>query len=401
MLDSTRYYAAERLSVHESAQARRSLVRWLSTTYARAEVDWPFMADEDWFQLYAPELENLRAGLAWTFGSNGGEPLGVELTSYTEHVWGELSLAAELRHWFDLAISRITEATPPDVAGRLWLGRCGWLALGDTQALAASLHAVALFRTAGSELDLGRALWRHAFQHIASGNVDGAEPFLQEAGEVLRGVRESKALVSWLRAWALVRSRQRQLDAAQEWLVEALSLARRLRSRRDIALTLGDIAESHFAAGRVNGAIETAQEALASLGPAHDRSAWVQHIAGALASYLLARGDVARAWPIAAERLGAARIMGLRHEVVANLERLGLIAAVEGDLAVAGRLLGHSQSYHLQSKTLRSFSSLAVHDRLQAELRERLSSDELERLIAEGAGLTDEEAIAGLSRRMS
>jgi hypothetical protein len=93
--------------------------------------------------------------------------------------------------------------------------------------------------------------------------------------------------------------------------------------------------------------------------------------------------------------------MGLRHEVVANLERLGLIAAVEGDLAVAGRLLGHSQSYHLQSKTLRSFSSLAVHDRLQAELRERLSSDELERLIAEGAGLTDEEAIAGLSRRMS
>ena len=401
MLDSTRYYAAERLSVHELAQARRSLVRWLSTTYARAEVDWPFMADEDWFQLYAPELENLRAGLAWTFGSNGGEPLGVELTSYTEHVWGELSLAAELRHWFDLAISRITEATPPDVAGRLWLGRCGWLALGDTQALAASLHAVALFRTAGSQLDLGRALWRHAFQHIASGNVDGAEPFLQEAGEVLRGVRESKALVSWLRAWALVRSRQRQLDAAQEWLVEALSLARRLRSRRDIALTLGDIAESHFAAGRVNGAIETAQEALASLGPAHDRSAWVQHIAGALASYLLARGDVARARPIAAERLGAARIMGLRHEVVANLERLGLIAAVEGDLAVAGRLLGHSQSYHLQSKTLRSFSSLAVHDRLQAELRERLSSDELERLIAEGAGLTDEEAIAGLSRRMS
>jgi hypothetical protein len=55
----------------------------------------------------------------------------------------------------------------------------------------------------------------------------------------------------------------------------------------------------------------------------------------------------------------------------------------------------------LQSKTLRSFSSLAVHDRLQAELRERLSSDELERLIAEGAGLTDEQAIAGLSRRMS
>jgi hypothetical protein len=69
----------------------------------------------------------------------------------------------------------------------------------------------------------------------------------------------------------------------------------------------------------------------------------LQHIAGALASYLLAKGDVERAQPIAAERLEAARIMGLRHEVAANLERLGLIAAVAGDLAVAARLLGHSQ----------------------------------------------------------
>jgi hypothetical protein len=69
----------------------------------------------------------------------------------------------------------------------------------------------------------------------------------------------------------------------------------------------------------------------------------LQHIAGALASYLLAKGDVERAQTIAAERLEAARIIGLRHEVVANLERLGLIAAVAGDLAVAARVLGHSQ----------------------------------------------------------
>src|SRR5262249_22223000 len=151
------------------------------------EVDWPFMADEHWFQLYAPELENLRAALAWTFGPDGDEALGVELTSYTEHVWGELSLATELRHWFELAISRITEATPPDVAGRLWRGRCGWQALGDSHALSASWHAVELFRAAGNELDLGRALWRHAFQHIASGHVEDAEPFLQEAGQALRG----------------------------------------------------------------------------------------------------------------------------------------------------------------------------------------------------------------------
>jgi tetratricopeptide (TPR) repeat protein len=215
---------------------------------------------------------------------------------------------------------------------------------------------------------------------------------------MLRGVRENKALVSWLRAQALARSRQRHFDAAQECLAEALSLSRRLRSRRDIALTLGDIAEAHFAAGRVKDAIETAQEALASLGPARDRSAWVQHIAGAHASYLLALGDVARARPIATGQLELARMMGLQNEVVANLERLGLIAAMDGNLDVAGRLLGHSQSYHSQSRTLRSFSSLAVYDRLLEKLREQLSSNELERLIAEGAGLSDDEAVAAPGR---
>src|SRR5262249_43134309 len=156
MLDATRYYAPQRLAAQELAEARRVLTHWLTRTYARAELDWPVVADEEWFGLYAAELENLRAGLAWAFGADGDAALGVELTSYTEPVFSELSLAAELRHWFDLAISRITEATPPDVAGRLWLGRCGWLALGDAAAFAASRHAVALFRTAGSQLDLGR-----------------------------------------------------------------------------------------------------------------------------------------------------------------------------------------------------------------------------------------------------
>jgi hypothetical protein len=41
---------------------------------------------------------------------------------------------------------------------------------------------------------------------------------------------------------------------------------------------------------------------------------------------------------------------------------------------------------------------MAVHDRLQAELRKRLSSSELERLIEEGAQFSDDEAVAALSR---
>jgi hypothetical protein len=49
----------------QQADARRGLTCWLKRTYARAEIDWRFMPDERWFELYAPELDNLRAGLAW------------------------------------------------------------------------------------------------------------------------------------------------------------------------------------------------------------------------------------------------------------------------------------------------------------------------------------------------
>ena len=65
--------------------------------------------------------------------------------------------------------------------------------------------------------------------------------------------------------------------------------------------------------------------------------------------------------------------MRLPHEVAANLERLALIAALEGSLDTAGRLFGYVQSYHARRGILRSFGSQAVHDRLLAVLRQRWS----------------------------
>lgn len=394
LLDSTRYYAAERLSASDLAEARRSLAQWLVKAYGRAEADWPFMPDEDWYALYAPEIENLRAGLAWAFGPDGDMRLGVALVSHTEHVWAELSLTGELHDWFDLAISSIDEVTPPDIAGRLWLGRCGWVSPRGARALDAASRAVALFRSADSRIDLGRALWRQAWHHVLTDDLAAAGPLLEEAEALLRGEKESSALVSCLRARAIFRLRCNQPVAAQAGLEEALAIARRLRSRRDLALTLGSMAELHCAAGRMEEAIAVAEEALASLGPVQARSAWMQHIAGAVASYRLAKGDVARARPMIAERLTAARLMRIPHEVTANLEKLALIAAGEGSFDTAGRLFGYVQSYHAKSGILRSFGSQAIHDRLLTQLRERLTPDDLERRAAQGGSLDEEEMVA-------
>ncbi|MCI0754974.1 hypothetical protein [Teichococcus vastitatis] len=61
---------------------------------------------------------------------------------------------------------------------------------------------------------------------------------------------------------------------------------------------------------------------------------------------------------------------------------------------MAGRLFGYVQFCHAQRSILRSFGSQAVHDRLLAELRKRSAPDELERMVARGASLGEEERVA-------
>ena len=211
---------------------------------------------------------------------------------------------------------------------------------------------------------------------------------------MLRRIRPSKALVSCLRAMALAHARTGELDVSRRLLEEALAVASALHGQREIALTLGSIAEVEFATGRVDSAIATATEALAALGDAHDRSAWVQHVSGSVASYLLARNEVERALPLALARLRAARIMGMPHEVVRNLERLGLIAAKENRWALAARLCAHSEVYHSQRKVLRSFSSGFVYEQLQAELTYRLTPALLTNARTEAQWLGEEQLLA-------
>lgn len=399
MLDATRFYAGEKLSAPEAAATRARFAQWLARIGSAAEADWPFLPDADWAERYGAERENLRAGLAWALGEASDPALGVTLASVSGEVLGELHATGELMAWFDRALAKVTAATPAEVAGRLWLGRCGWLAAGEPGALAAAERAVALFRQAGG-FDLGRALWHQALQHVAIGEPDAADPLLAEAEALLGAGPDSKALVSLRRVQALVQARRGRPDQARPILDAALAMAERLGARRDAALVAGDIAELRFAAGEIDAAIAMAQGALAALGPVKSRSAWVQHIHGALASYLLAKGEMAAARRLAGDRLYAALIMGIPQEVLSNLERAGLIAALEGDAAAAGRLLGHSEARQAARGALRSHGSEAVVERLRQTLHARLPAEALQRLAQEGAGLSEEQAIAEAARAM-
>jgi predicted ATPase len=77
----------------------------MTIVFERGERTWPTTSRADWLAAYEPDLDNLRAALAWSLGPDGVPALGVNLVSYTDWLWRELALLQEQRRWFELAVT--------------------------------------------------------------------------------------------------------------------------------------------------------------------------------------------------------------------------------------------------------------------------------------------------------
>ncbi|WP_245364309.1 ATP-binding protein [Sinorhizobium americanum] len=81
LLDTTRIYAAEKLSANNGAdRAMSRLAGHLEGRLGRAEQELYAVAVDDWSEDYASLVANLRAALDWAFGAQGDQLLGVRLT---------------------------------------------------------------------------------------------------------------------------------------------------------------------------------------------------------------------------------------------------------------------------------------------------------------------------------
>jgi hypothetical protein len=74
------------------------------------------------------------------------------------------------------------------------------------------------------------------------------------------------------------------------------------------------------------------------------------------------------------------------------VDHAALRAALAGKLANAARVAGFADATYVAKKSLRQPNEARAHARLQVLLREKLHPDELERLLAEGAKMSEDEA---------
>jgi predicted ATPase/DNA-binding winged helix-turn-helix (wHTH) protein len=96
LLETTRTFAIEKLRERGELEAVASRhAGYFRELFERAEAERETRPIDEWLQDYAPQIDNLRAALDWTFSPPGRGEIGVALTAAAIPLWLHLSLLRE------------------------------------------------------------------------------------------------------------------------------------------------------------------------------------------------------------------------------------------------------------------------------------------------------------------
>jgi predicted ATPase/DNA-binding winged helix-turn-helix (wHTH) protein len=388
MLETTRQYALEKLDKNEEYQ-RRAHAAHFAHVFERAEAEWPTTSTSAWLEAYGSDADNLRAALDWAFGPDGDIELGLRLVAHSYPLWWDLPQLPlhESRYWFDLAVSRIAPQTPPHISARLWFGK-SWrdVRFGDRENFPAAAQAVALFRQVRDPIGLGAALWRAGSTLLSTDTADEAARLLDEAERILRTEKPSKWLALTMVKQGDARFRLDKLASALAAYEEAMRLTRMTGHWYGLMNGGSNMAQLLFHLGQRDRALAQLREIQAELLPGRSTP-----LVATLAAHLLIAGESAEAHDALREAVTFARAIGLRGALGWAAEVLALMLAEKGETTQAARLAGYARAVH-PSVATRTGSYRTVFDRLDEVLTERLAAPVRERLLAEGAAWSDQQA---------
>ena len=393
LLETVRQYALEQLAAQtETAAGKGRHSTFFRNLFTRADAEWSTTPDAEWQAQYFPERDNLRVALDWALGPMGDNEIGIALAGASARLWVALALAAEGRQRLESALARITPATPSANEARCWFELAG-LSHGAAypRARAAYERAIALYRAQGDANGLGEALVRFGYMRAQTGQLESAEAALIEARPLLERMGQPRSLALWFEAYARVLLRSGRADAARSHIERALAHYRSVGAERKVLAMLANIADVDWANGDLDGAIAGFQEAIAlhrrsSVARSTARGTSLANLAGAL----IERGDLEEALAAAREGLPLQREAGYAW---VSFDHYTLRVALTGRHADAARLAGYTDAaYRAQGVETRPQNEARARARSHLLLQQKFTSAEIERLLAEGALLTENDA---------
>ncbi|KQV98566.1 MULTISPECIES: winged helix-turn-helix domain-containing protein [unclassified Rhizobacter] len=385
--ESARAYAQSRLAQDPQADALRGRhARALRAFFAGAQRDWLRMADAPWLALYEPELDNLRAALAWS-QQHDPETL-VALVGAAAPLWHHLSLHAEARRWHDISEAMVDGNVPKPLAAAWWrAAQWVWAEASPGRSRGAADHAQSLFRALGDEHGLYAQLTGLAgLWHEPN---PAARAALDEALALERPDWPARERAWGQRARAdVARAEGRLADSRAAREVElGLRIAAgdergawRARSHlADLALAMGEVDEAVYLGHQLVDALRD-KRAPATLCTAQLN----------LMHALLVRGSVDEAFALSHDAL---RLAGDCAMLWQAADTFAWLAACRDRLETAAQLAAWSDAMYRHRDEPRAGQHAQARQRLQPLLA-TLAPAAADRATTAGARLTDQEIVS-------
>ena len=360
LLETIREYAAERLaSPGTRDQLHRLHAQHFLDIAKRARTDDP-AGHREALEILDGERENLHAAMQWAVTNQSD--LALPLAAQLRHYWLVRGYLRQGLAWLEQALTIPTTALPQAralaVSGAALLARL----LGDFERAESLAHdGVALGRTDGPPLALGVSLNVLTTLAARAGDFKQARMFCDEAVAVARAAGDVR-----LEAFALFMLAEGSLHAGRYADVR-------------------DIGERALALARAAGDKEVIAVVQARLGvaAAHER-----------------RLDEASAH--LHEAISHARSLRFPETVAWCCEGFALVAAEQGDVARAARLIGAGESLRRAAGGVVQPAEAAAREAALATVRRALPVEEVEAALEAGRGLSlDDAAVEAIGRHLA
>jgi predicted ATPase/DNA-binding SARP family transcriptional activator len=389
MLGAVRDYAAEQLSVDDSAEVRGRHAEYFARFAERVGPDLVGPRAAVALELSSTEHDNLSAAL--DFAAQANVELGFRLVAALRSYWDTAARGREVRRWLERALEPVeAETTPAGLGALVVLGR-QLINAGDYDAAVSVFGRAAaggerLGRPGDTALALVYTAWLHANtgDHESAGGSAAQAIVLAQEAEDLWVERLGHAMF----ANTLLLAGDHA--GARVSLDRSLAIARRLGDRSTLVLAMVNSGYGAFCAGDFATSRSVLEEALV-IAKEHTPIRTVT-VLNLLAQEANATGDHDRARAVLREALELGRDRG---RVIDRLELLTEFAhaLAETDPRLAARLLASADADYSRRSVVRPPPAAKRHERLDAALAGALPEPVYARELDDGALLTLDEAI--------
>lgn len=391
LLETARAYALERLAdANETASATRRHALYYRHFFETCFDDWTRLSDADFRARYAPEIDNLRTAVAWSFGPDGDSESAIALVGSSVRACLSLSLYAETEALVQRALECLAPSTPPALEAELRSAVAAVYGQRDQRAtIRAARRAAELYRGLGDSLRLGCALHALGGAHAAEADEE-AEPVLLEARTLLENTGRPRLRAMSHGAFGLFHAARGRSNEAIRELQAALELWRAAANEGAALRTLGSLADQAWAQGNLDRAIGFARDVIEQ----HRQSPFADRVSRAYATanlfgMLVERGDLAESQMLGRLLLPELCELHIPHgwsdHFASYLARTG-----RSDTAV--RLIGWADALRRAKGLKRQPNEQRARETTLALAREREPTINLDQRLAEGAALSAEEA---------